>query len=124
MPETPFVQWLIDCCGMVAGLEKEAAAALHADDPEEYRRIMLEKALLLAALYEDAMPLLSSLPCEHARTASDRLQRFSDSAARSLELESVFYMAALLFPEDHAEGKPNDLEQFCDELRLRLAKKG
>ena len=118
MLKCPFATWLLDRCNQVALLEKEAAAALHTDDnPEQYRRIMRQKALLLESLYIDTEPLLAPLPGEQARMAADRLRRFSASAARSLELESVFYMSALLFPENHSEGEPNDLEAFLAEVR-------
>ena len=117
MPECPFMQWLIACCEQVARLEKDAAAALDADNPELYRRVMRQKALLLEALYEDAKPLLPALPGDAAQAAADRLRRFSASAARSLELESVFYMSALLFSENHTPGEPNDLELFLADVR-------
>jgi len=117
MPERPFVKWLIDRCDQVARLERDAGSALQiADDPELYRRIMWQKALLLESLYEDAQPLLPSLRGDQMRIAADRLRRFSESAARALELESVFYMSALLFPENHAAGEANDLEAFLAEV--------
>ena len=73
---------------------------------------MREQAELLAALADDA----DALPGDVDDAVADRLARFSASAAASLQVGSVFFMSALLYPEDHAPGAPNDLEAFAAEL--------
>lgn len=49
-----------------------------------------------------------------------RLARFTASAENALALDSVFYMSALLFPDEYRDGEPNDLELFRDEIRNQL----
>jgi hypothetical protein len=36
----------------------------------------------------------------------------------------VFYMSALLYPDDYREGEPNDLETFVDSVRKHAASRG
>jgi len=48
---------------------------------------------------------------------STRLEQFSMSAGAALRIGSVFFMTALLYPEDHKPGEPNDLETYISELR-------
>jgi hypothetical protein len=45
------------------------------------------------------------------------MERFSMSASTALRIGSVFFMTALLYPEDHKPGDPNDLEVYIGELR-------
>ena len=80
---------------------------------------MAEKAELLGGLAEDADPLLMELPGSEAKSIRSRLERFSESADNAIDLESVFYMAALLYPEDYQEGDRNDLERFIDLIKGR-----
>jgi len=54
------------------------------------------------------------------RAIREGLKRFADSADNALSLDSVFYMSALLYPEDYHEGEANDLELFAEELHARF----
>ena len=47
------------------------------------------------------------------------LNSFAVRAAQAWELSSIFYMSALLYPEDYREGDLNDLELFIDRLRIK-----
>jgi hypothetical protein len=47
------------------------------------------------------------------------LNSFARRAAQALELSSLFYMSALLYPEDYREGDRNDLELFIERLRIK-----
>ena len=101
----------------VAALEKEARQILQTNYNEEtYRDVMRQKAALLASLSTLATPVTAQLPAtETNNRIKERLESFSQSASNALNLNSVFYMSALLFPEDHQEGTPNDLELFIAE---------
>ena len=39
---------------------------------------------------------------------------FARRAGMALSLESIFFMGALLYPEDYQDGDRNDLERFLD----------
>ena len=106
-----------DIAQQVTTLEREAREVLQRDYSEEsYRAIMRQKATLLASLHKLAAPSIAKLPqTEQTNIIDERLMRFSQSASNALNLNSVFYMSALLFPEDHEEGAPNDLEQFIED---------
>ena len=106
-----------DIAQQVTTLEKEAREILQKNYSEEsYRAIMRQKATLLASLHKLAAPSIAKLPqTEQTNIIDERLMRFSQSASNALNLNSVFYMSALLFPEDHEEGAPNDLEQFIED---------
>jgi hypothetical protein len=64
--------------------------------------------------------ILQQLAEDAARAIQEGLRRFARSAGTALSLNSVFYMSALLYPEDYCEGEPNDLEAFLEELRARF----
>lgn len=106
--------WLEDMCTAVRDIEREAADALHdKEDETAYREAMRRKALLLASLPDRGRDAVSLLPPQDRTPVEERLHRFAASAANALSIGSVFYMSALLYPEDHAPGKPNDLERFA-----------
>ncbi|WP_449242738.1 hypothetical protein [Desulfovibrio sp.] len=110
--------FLEERAALVRGLESEAAGLLHGGgDQKSYEEAMRRKAELLAALAEDAAPLLEGLDAGRAEALARRLKAFSRGAANSLRVKSVFYMSALLYPEDYVEGAKNDLENFIDEVR-------
>ncbi|MFV0349386.1 MAG: hypothetical protein ACK5JO_12425 [Halodesulfovibrio sp.] len=116
---TTLSDWLEGRAKAVRTLESKAEKVLHDEqDQNRYRQIMLEKANLLTNLAEEAAPLVAMLP-ENARgTVSDTLSRFSHSASVAKRIGSVFYMSALLYPEDHAPGDKNDLEAFIDTVKV------
>lgn len=106
----------------VRAIEAEAEAIIHGDghgqgDQAGYVVKMREKALLLADLAGDAQGLVLALDHAHSEAAADRLERFSQSAATSLKVGSPFFMSALLYPDEHRPGEPNDLERYVDEVR-------
>lgn len=93
-------------------LEKDAMEALHGQgDTDAHRAMMLEKCELLADLPEHAEPYLKG---DDAVTDSLRqgLKGFARRADMALNLESIFFMSALLYPDDYQDGEPNDLERF------------
>ena len=52
-----------------------------------------------------------------AAAAGERLNGFSLNASNSLRIGSVFYMSALLYPDEHKPGAPNNLEFLPAEVR-------
>ena len=104
----------------VRRIEDEAREALFVkDDPETHRQKLQEKAMLLMELPELVGPFCGGLD-KNARTEiEEALDSFAMRAERAMELSSIFYMSALLYPEDYKEGDPNDLELFIDRLRAR-----
>ena len=78
---------------------------------------MQEKARLLASLEEEGEAYLEELPEQLQDQAGHRLHRFSASARNALRIGSIFYMSALLYPEDHKPGQPDDLQVFIRRLR-------
>ena len=119
MPQA-IITWLGEQCAAVAALEAQAAAQLAAGDSTAYRATMHEKATLLAGLATQAQSLLASCPPEKRGAIADQLQQFSASAHNALHIGSVFYMSALLYPDEHQAGQPNNLERFRDSLARDL----
>lgn len=104
----------------VRAIEAEAEGLIHGKgDQAGYVAKMREKAMLLADLSGDAQGLVLALDADLAEEVEERLERFSASAANSLRVGSPFYMSALLYPDDHRPGEPNDLERFAAEVRGR-----
>ncbi len=112
MSENAHLIWLRGCAAAVRRLEAEAQTALYErHDEAAYRALMREKAELTAHLDEDAVPF-STCP-ESVRKS---LARFAAGARNALRIGSVFYMSALLYPDDHQPGDPNNLERLIAEL--------
>lgn len=99
-------------------IEQEAREALFVrDDPETYREKLEEKTMLLMELPERVGPFCEGLGKGARREVERGLDSFAMRAERAMELSSLFFMNALLYPEDYHEGEPNDLERFIDRLR-------
>lgn len=116
-----FMDWLEERNREVLNLEARGGELLDTGDAGGYRRVMREKAELLADLADDGSGKLFSLPEAMRPAVRERLAAFAFSAGSALELDSVFYMSALLYPEDHRKGQPNDLQAFADDLKRKLA---
>ncbi len=56
-----------------------------------------------------------------AELAMQRLERFAENASRALSIGSVFYMYALLYPDNHIKGEPNDLDLLAEAIQERLS---
>lgn len=102
----------------VRELEARAGEALHAKgDAAGHRELMIEKCQTLADLPEIVEPLLGKSPGPAAEEFLAGLAEFARRAGQALDLGSIFYMSALLYPEEYAQGDPNDLERFVDGFR-------
>jgi hypothetical protein len=108
---------LRDVAEAVASLESQAALALEGQQDEAgYRKLMLQKAELLAGLAAQSAPAVEALPPARREMVAATLGSFSKNAATAIKLGSVFYMSALLYPDDHQPGQPNNLEFFIRSL--------
>jgi hypothetical protein len=110
--------------GDVRRMEAQARRDLEQNNVQGYRDAMRRKAELLAGLPRASLPLPSELPEEARQAIQEGLWRFARNAGNALSLNSVFYMSALLYPEDYREGEANDLELFLEELRVRFPEHG
>lgn len=115
--QNAFVEWLNARCVDITELEAEGKILRDAGDAEAFREVMRKKAELLAGLAKEGGLHVDALPEKIKEKARLRLARFTASAENALALESVFYMSALLFPDNHQEGEPNDLELFREEIQ-------
>ena len=116
-----FLTWMQERLAGIDAHEAAAQAALQASDEKAYRAVLLEKAELLAALEDDAEALLPKLPPAEQIFARQKLHGFASGAQFSLQLNSPWFMSALLYPEDHKLGDPHDLQVFVTELEARLS---
>ncbi|MDR2574522.1 MAG: hypothetical protein LBC94_09335 [Desulfovibrio sp.] len=100
----------------VMALEAGAARALEKGDTQDYISAMRAKAELLSRLNEDAKPLLEPFPGEARFRLALSLDGFASGANTALRLNSVFYMSALLYPDDHKQGEMDNLLAFIGRL--------
>lgn len=108
-------QWLDGRIASLRELEEQAREVIEEQgDQAGYERLMREKALLLADLEEQGRDILKEAGGPEADKLRQRLAAFSAGASMALEVGSVFFMSALLYPEDHQPGQPNDLERFAE----------
>lgn len=99
-------------------LEAQGKKALFSDDDKEtYTRKLHEKAFLLMDLPEMAAPFLEKMERDAARDIRFVLNDFARRAGQAMELSSLFYLSALLYPDDYREGDKNDLEKFIGSLK-------
>ena len=113
-----FVLWLSERCEFLRNLENEAERELQINkDTDKYRALMNQKALFLQALPEEAEKHAANLSGEAVDFALERLDQFAANASVALRLNSVFYMSALLYPDDHKKGDPNNLDRLAASLR-------
>lgn len=110
------IVWLRQRHDVVMELEAAALACLNAGDTPGYTQGMHRKAESLAALAEDAKPLLAPLPGELCFNLALALENFAAGARTALRLNSVFYMSALLYPDDHKSGDPDNLTLCIDRI--------
>lgn len=112
-----FLQWLESRHKEIMACENNALDALKKSNIEAYNDKMREKAKMLSNLAYDSKPHLSNVPENLRMKVEHSLDNFSRSAATSLKLDSIFYMSALLYRDDHKSGEPDNLEVFIGELK-------
>lgn len=104
--------FLLEKSHLIKAIEQKAEDLLIAKGQDAYVQAMREKALLLASLAKDTQ---AAFPHLNKGTLL-LLERFSESAENALRIGSVFYMASLLYPEDHVAGQPNNLDILAAQL--------
>lgn len=112
-----FLDFLRNQTRQISEIERTALELLHnAGDEAGYRAGMRNKAELLANISASAIPSLDGIDVARRPMIEHKLDMFSQSARRSLDIGSVFYMSALLYPDDHKPGEPNTLEAWLRDL--------
>lgn len=111
------IEFLENVSRKVKELEAEGDALIGTEGQVAFQAKLEQKAKLLASLPEKGAKLTAALGGEQGRDIDDRLAQFSSSASTALRIGSVFFMTALLYPEDHQPGEPNDLETYIAELK-------
>lgn len=115
------IDYLKEAAASVRELEAEAEDALfNKDDADIYRSKLEQKAVLIIDLESELEDFMTGLDPLVSRRIKAGLSRFALSAERGLGLGSLFYLSALLYPEDHVEGEKNDLENFIGMLKRSL----
>ena len=102
-------------------LEAQAYDQLHNKNNEAaYRDLMKQRTELLRRLPEEAAALPQALrAAPHYLDALEALKAFAGGAANALSIGSIFYMSALLYPDEHQPGEPNNLERLILDLEKR-----
>ncbi|TIH12970.1 hypothetical protein D0S45_16755 [Marinifilum sp. JC120] len=101
----------------VREIESLGRKALYAgNDEDAYRDFMRQKAMKLAGLADEVASQAQLVD----DALKERIELFSFSASQALKVGSVFFMSALLYPEDYREGDPNDLENFVVKVRAMV----
>jgi len=114
--EIELLKWIEQISEQIRAIEADALACLGRGEVDKYNKGMHDKAELLAGLYGAAAPKLEGVGQDVGGHVMAELSRFSASASRSLELGSVFFMSALLYPDDHRPGEPNNFDLFAAEV--------
>ncbi|MDR0827553.1 MAG: hypothetical protein LBN33_06725 [Desulfovibrio sp.] len=113
-----FLALLQDLHKEICDLEKKALDALTcAQDEKSYRTLMAERAQRIASLAEAGAELRPDLPEKMRLKAEAELALFSAGARQALNLGSVFYMSALLYPDDHKTGEADNLQKLITRLK-------
>ncbi len=106
-----------DAANAVRHMEKAANKALHEHgDEASYRAGMAEKCRLLMELPEAVSDLLMEAEGEDVEAFCKGLENFGRKASQATSIGSVFFMSALLYPEDYKDGDLNDLERFLEDF--------
>ena len=108
----------------IRALEAEAKEALFVrDDQETYTLKLKEKTTVLMELPDTLEPLLDDLDGEVRSEIQAGLEDFARRAGQALGLSSLFYMSALLYPDEYVEGDRNDLEKFIDRFERKFSRR-
>ena len=111
------ISYLEDAAATVRRLEAEGENVLQAEGQTAFQAKLEEKAQFLAGLGEKAQKLVDAVGGDLGHEIAQQLDQFSMSAGTALRIGSVFFMTALLYPEDYQLDEPNDLERFVKELK-------
>lgn len=111
-----FVTWLQGEHDAIMRCEQEALTELNAGNKAAYYDKMHRKAELLAALADKVKPFVAKDPAlQHVEHV---LEGYSGNAAMALRLNSVFFMSALLYKDEHKVGEPDNLQALINSLQV------
>ena len=116
-----YAAWLEKANHSILETETRAKACLaQTDYAQAYKDLMIAKAELIRRLPAE---FGREFPGEDAASRAAwenimvRLANFAQSAENSLAIGSPFYMSALLYPDEHQPGEPNNLELLIAEMK-------
>lgn len=117
--ESTLVDFLLDAASTVKKIEDKAKQAIKKEnDSRLYIDLMKQKAEYLVSLLEKAESALAKeANLDERKRVKSKLESFSKNASTALDLNSTFYMSALLYPDEHKEGEPNNLELLAQSLQ-------
>lgn len=115
--DSGFIHWLEERHAAIMACEAQALQSLQNSDKAAYEQKMREKAQMLADLDRDSRQHMHDLSDDCKHMATRTLGSFSASATTALRLNSPFYMSALLYPDLHKPGEPDNLELFIRQMR-------
>ncbi len=99
-------------------LEQNADRFLHEEnDTVQYKALLQDKAEILSGLSELAQPYVENLSANLREKVARQLESLAHNALQAINVDSVFFMRQLLYPEDYEQGQENDLERFISSLR-------
>lgn len=99
-------------------LESEAENALfESDDKQAHQDKLEQKTDILIELADKVEPYLEELSSKMENFVLGELTRYSRNANIANNLNSVFYMANLLYQEGYKDEDPNDLERLIQKIK-------
>jgi hypothetical protein len=118
---TKVIAALSEVAAEIRALEAQARDALYKhDDLKTHRKRMEEKAVLLMELHDRTWGLMDGMKADVRNEILMAIEGFAFRGEQATETASLFYMTALLYPEDYEEGDKNDLEKYIEDLQRRL----
>ena len=116
-----YLAWLEEASSDVLDKEMQAKACLvEADYADAYKNLMIAKAEIIRQLpqeFQQAFPGKDPAVRAAWERIMSRLRDFAAGAENALAVGSPFYMSALLYPDEHQPGEPNNLELLIAELK-------
>lgn len=110
---TTLAVWLRKRHSDIKGREADALACLNDEkDVIAHRQLMMERAELIATLDVETRELVEALPESIRDDTSATVRRFAEGARNALRIDSVFYMSALLYPDEHKKGDPDNMDSL------------
>lgn len=111
------LEWLRQKHASLKEVEDKALEALHRDNDQiSYRELMLDRAEMIAGLDVESARLTTPLADDIREGVESQLRRFAKGARNALRIDSIFYMSALLYPDEHKPGEPDNLERLIKGL--------
>jgi len=113
----PALDLLRQTAAQVCALEAQAQAALdNGYDTAAHAAALDEKCAVLLTLPDRMAPLLEGMQRHLAEMVQDQVHSMAARARQARTVNSVFYKASLLYPDEYVAGQPNELELFIEQL--------